>query len=118
GGAAEIVLPCRGAEGGNRLGGGGVGRRDGFGRNMGGKLANGGEEVDVAHRNAGAAGRLAQPGGELRHQQRVGAEGVEEVILNRHPLDLQQARKGGSDDLLGGIGGRHIGGRGAGVTRL
>ena len=84
---------------GARSGGRGRGRRHGDGRprfrgssrrSEGGRQTRqGGVGVDVGHSHGRQAGVLAHLRAEARHQQRVGAEIVEEVGLGRHGLQAQ-----------------------------
>ncbi len=64
-----------------------------------GKKRDGRVEIDVAHRHPGHAGVLADDRAETRHQQRVRAHVVEEMIFDRyvlHPEDSSRVRTQGS----------------------
>ena len=60
---------------------------------MGCEVFNRGMQIHVPHRDS----RLLEPSSDLRaeprHQQRVSAEVVEEVILNRNAIDLHDFGK-------------------------
>ena len=49
--------------------------------------------VDVLHRHRRQVVPLPHPGAELGHHQRVGTQVVEEVRIDRHPLDVHDARQ-------------------------
>ena len=61
-------------------------------RERGGQAAHRRVQVDVLHRHRRQAAALADRGVEPGHQQRAGAEVVEEMAVDRDPLDVQDAR--------------------------
>ena len=91
-----------------------------------------GMPVDVLHRRRRQVGPLPDPGAEMGHHQRVGAQVVEEVAVRRHLLDvhdvgqhpgqavLEAARRGGGPvrarGRLGQVG-RHGSSLGSAVMR-
>jgi hypothetical protein len=61
-------------------------------------------QVDVLHRRWRQVRLLADAGREPGHEQRVGAQVVEEMAVDRHPFDAEGARERLGEDLLGGGG--------------
>ena len=64
-----------------------AGRRLGRRRERGGQAADRRVLVDVLHRHRRQVVALADAGAELGHDHRVGAQVVEEVAVDRHPVD-------------------------------
>ena len=65
--------------------------------------------VDLLHRHRRQVGPLPDPCAEVGHHHRVGAEVVEEVAVDRHPLDTDDVRQHLGEDRLGA--GRRADGR-------
>ncbi len=73
------------------MGGLADGRRGGRDRHR--QASDRGMRVDVLHRYRGQVTALSHAGAELRHEQGIGAEVVEEVAVDRHLALAQDSRQ-------------------------
>ena len=90
-GAAQVIIHIAGDM--DRLGPSGDRLAAGLGGEKRHELPRRRMQVHFAHRHVGTGEPFPDPGAEPRHQQGIGAQIVEEVVVHRDPIELQEAHQ-------------------------